>query len=155
MHAAGIVPDHAAERATAVACRIGAESQVVFLGGASQMVENDSGLNPRGSALRIKRKNFRHIFGEIEHDGHIAALPGKRSSSTAAKDRRTVLPRDRHRGDHIVRVAGNDHSDRNLAVVGAVGSVEGAAAVVEANFAAEMAAQSRFQGFSVKMRMFC
>src|SRR5712692_2843008 len=46
-----------------------------------------------------------------------------------------VLPANRDCRYYIVRVFGKDNSDRNLAVVGAVGGVEGTAAVVEPDFA--------------------
>jgi hypothetical protein len=53
------------------------------------------------------------------------------------------------RGDYIVCVFRKDNPDGYLAVVGSIGGVEGAAAVVETGFAAKMAAQCGFQDFSV------
>jgi ribosomal protein L35AE/L33A len=42
----------------------------------------------------------------------------------------------------VVFVSREDDADGHLAVVGAVGGVEGAAAVVEANFSTDLLAQS-------------
>ena len=81
-------------------------------------------------------------FGEIEDDGDVAALPGKRCATAAAKQRRAELTAERDRGKNIVGIARKYDSDRNLAVVGAVGRVERAAAAVKADFAAESVAQS-------------
>ena len=43
--------------------------------------------------------------------------------------------------DDIVCVSGNDHADGDLAVVGGVGGVEGAAAVIEPDLAPNLASQ--------------
>ena len=57
-----------------------------------------------------------------------------------------MLPRQRDRRDDIIDVARQNYSDRNLAIVGAVSGVEGAAAGIEADFTAEVGAQSALQG---------
>jgi hypothetical protein len=48
-------------------------------------------------------------------------------------------------GNYIVGVAGQDHPDGNLAVVGGVGSVESARAAIKADFTAYLAAQRTLQ----------
>src|SRR5207248_6601944 len=68
MSAAGIVPDHSAESASAVSGRIRAKGQMVSLGAFAQTVQNESGLNARKFALRIGLQNTVHIFGEIQHN---------------------------------------------------------------------------------------
>ena len=55
-------------------------------------------------------------------------------------------------GANVFSVAGNYDADGNLAIVGAVGGVEGAAAFVEANLAAKMAAERGFKGGCVELR---
>ena len=52
-----------------------------------------------------------------------------------------IFPGDRDRGDNIVHIAGQHHSDRHLPVVRPVGGIESAAAVVETDFAANLAAE--------------
>jgi hypothetical protein len=100
--------------------------------------------------MRIKLDNLGHVLREIEHDRDVTALSGKRSPPAAAENWSAVLTADGDCGDYIVGVFGKDHSDRNLAVIGSVGGVEGAAAVVEPYFTAEMAAQCGFESFSAQ-----
>lgn len=57
-----------------------------------------------------------------------------------------------NRRENVFLVARNYDADRNLAVIGAVGCVEGAAAGVEANFSAKVAAESGLERGSVKLR---
>ena len=47
-----------------------------------------------------------------------------------------------NRGENVFLIARNDDADRNLAVIGAVGCVESAAARVEADLSAKVAAES-------------
>ena len=54
--------------------------------------------------------------------------------------------------EDIFSITGNDGTDRNLAIVGAVGRVESAAARVEANFSAQVTAKSGFQREGVELR---
>jgi hypothetical protein len=104
------------------------------------MVKDDSRLNSCNLSLGIKLKNVRHVLREIEHHGHIAALACERSPSAATEHRCTVLAASRNCGDYVIIVAGDDDPDWNLAVVGAIAGVERAAAIVEADFAADAAA---------------
>ena len=138
MHAAGVVADHAAERAAVVGGRVGRESQMMFFGGVAQVVENHSGLHPGGAPLGIDLHDVTHVAGEIEHQGDVAALPGERSSAAAAEERSAVLARERDGGDDVIGVTGKNHADRDLAIVGAVGGVESAAAGIETDVAADV-----------------
>lgn|SRR5580700_3792940 len=54
-------------------------------------------------------------------------------------------------GADVFFVARNYYSDGDLAVVGAVGRVEGSGAFVEANFSAKMAAESGFKGDGIEL----
>jgi hypothetical protein len=107
----------------------------VLLGGGAEMIEDDTGLNARNPALGIEFKDVRHVLREVEDDGYIAALAGKRGPATAAENRSSMLTAGRDGGDDVVVVAGNNDANRYLAVVGAVAGIERAAAIVEANFA--------------------
>ena len=149
MHTTGVVSHHAAERATAVAGRIGAEGQIVLLRSAAQIIENNAWLDSRDPALGIKFQNLRHVLGEIEYDGDIAALPGKRSPAATAEDRCSMLAANRDRRDYVVRVFGKHHADRHLPVVRSICGVKGAAPVVKADFAADIPAQRGFEGSGV------
>jgi hypothetical protein len=55
-------------------------------------------------------------------------------------------------GENVFFVAGNYDADRDLAVVGAVGGIEGAAARVKADFSAKMTAESSFKRGGVELR---
>src|SRR5271156_4830759 len=142
MHAAGVVSDHAAQRAAVVSCRVGSECQVMFLGGITQTIENDSGLNSRNPPRRIDLDDLGHVFREVEHNGNIAALSSERSPTAATEDGSAEFTSQRGSCYDVVGVAGKNYSDGNLAIVGSVGGIKGAGAVVEANVTADMTAQS-------------
>src|SRR4029077_1880651 len=136
-NAAGVVADHASERAAVVGCRIRREGEVVLLGGVAEMVEDHAGLNAGKLAGGIDFEDLREVLGEIHHHGGVAALAGERRASTAGKNGSTVFAAGGERRDDIV-VAARDHdADGDLAIAGAVGGVEGAAAAVEADFAGD------------------
>jgi len=63
-----------------------------------------------------------------------------------------MLSANRDRSDHIVVVAWNYDTDWNLAIVGAVSGVEGAAAVIETDLASDIAAESGFECGEVSAR---
>ena len=56
-----------------------------------------------------------------------------------------MLAADGDSGNDVVVVTGNHHPDRDLPVVGSVGGVKRAAAVIEANFALKVSAQAPFE----------
>jgi hypothetical protein len=64
-------------------------------------------------------------------------LAGKRSASTAAKERSAEFAAGGDSGEDILRVIRKNHSDGDLAIVGAVGGVESPGAVVEPHFPAK------------------
>jgi hypothetical protein len=57
-----------------------------------------------------------------------------------------------NRGENVFFVARNDHADRYLAVIGTVSCVESAAARVETDLSAKVAAESGFERGSVELR---
>ena len=63
-----------------------------------------------------------------------------------------MVAADGNGGENVFFVARNYDSDWDLAIVGAVGRVEGAAAGVEANFSAKVAAEGGFKGGDVELR---
>src|SRR5438309_3987365 len=142
MHAAGIISNHSAERTSAVRSGIGAESQIVFLGGIAQMIKNDPGLHASDAAFGIELDDFRHVLRKIEHHGDIAALPSQRRSASTAKYWSRVLPADGNCSDHIVRITWNYDSDGHLTIIGTIGGIKSAAAVVEPDLPTQVAAQS-------------
>ena len=69
---------------------------------------------------------LRHVLGEVENDGDVAALAGERGAAAAAEQRRAEFAADGDGGEDVVGIVGKNDADGNLAVVGAVGGVEGA-----------------------------
>src|SRR6267154_901197 len=114
---------------------------MMLLGFGSEVVEDHSGLHAGDAAGGINLQNARHVFGEIENDGGVAALSGERGAATAGEQRRAVFAAQRHSGQDIFGVARNYDSDWDLAVVRAVDGVEGAGTGIEADFSAEVAAK--------------
>ena len=146
MRAARVVADHAAERAAAVRGRIGSERELMRLGGVAQRIEHDARLDAResrwtGSISRIRFMYFvkSSTTATLQHwPARLVPAPRGRTGAPYCAARR-------HRRDHIVGVARDDEADRNLAVVGAVGRVERAAAAIEPHLAANLALQRAFE----------
>jgi len=63
-----------------------------------------------------------------------------------------VVAAEGNGGKNVFFVARNDDADRYLAVIGAVGCVESAAARVEPDLSAKVAAESGFKRGSVELR---
>ena len=55
-------------------------------------------------------------------------------------------------GENVFFIARNDDANRNLTVIGAVGCIERAAARIEENFSAKVAAESGFKSRGVELR---
>jgi hypothetical protein len=77
MRAAGVVPDHPAQRAPAVGRRVGSKRQLVRFGGIAQRIEHDAGLHAREATDRIDLEDPVHVLREVEHHRHVAALSGE------------------------------------------------------------------------------
>jgi hypothetical protein len=140
--AAGVVADHAAEGAAGVGCGVGGEGEVVELGSVAETVEHDAGLHLDRALDGVDGRHAVHVFGEVEDDRGVAALPGERRSGPAGEEGGVELAAEVDGGDDVGFVAGDDEADGNLAVVGRVGGVEGAGGGIEADFAADDALQS-------------
>ena len=136
VHTASIVPDHSADGAAAVRRRVGPEGQIMFLGSASQVIEDDARLDPCSAVKRINLEDPSHVLREIDHNGDIAALSGERRPSTPTEQGRAMLAANRNCSNYVVIIARQNNSDWNLAIIRTIGGVEGAAAVIETNVAA-------------------
>jgi hypothetical protein len=110
---------------------------MVFFSGVPEVIENDSGLDAGDAFCRVDLEDLSHVLGEVEDDRNIAALSGERGSATTAEQRSAELTADRNGGFDVVGIAWENYTDGNLAVVGTVGGVKGAAAVVETDIAAD------------------
>jgi len=128
-----------------VAGGVGGEGQVIRFGGVAEMVEYDSGLDAGDAARGIDLENLSHVPGEIEDDGDVAALSGERGSATATEQRSAEVPADGDGGFNIIGIAWENYADWDLAVIGAVSGVEGAATVVETDIPADVSSQGFVQ----------
>jgi len=106
------------------------------------VVEDDAGLHASDAAGRIDLENARHVLGEVEYDGDIAALSCEGGTAAAAEHRSIEFSAEGERGEDVVGVVRENNADGHLAVIRTVGRVEGAAAVVEANVSTQMFMQS-------------
>src|SRR5215472_11350363 len=113
MRAAGVVADHAAERAAAMGRRVGAESQLVLLSASAQGVEDDARLDAGETAIRIDFEDPVHVLREVEDDGNVAALAGEARAGTARQHGRTELAADTDRRRDVPGIAGDNESDRD------------------------------------------
>jgi hypothetical protein len=90
---------------------------LVFLGGVAQRVEHNTGLHAGVTLLRVQLEERVHVFGKIEHDSDIAALPGQAGAAAAREDRRVELATRADRGDDVLFILWNNQADWNLPVV--------------------------------------
>src|SRR5438874_6942434 len=66
MHTAGIISDHAAERAVGMCGRIGGEGEMMPLGGITQLVEHDTRQHARGLRNGIEFYNRIEILRTVD-----------------------------------------------------------------------------------------
>jgi len=145
VHAATVVADHAAEGAAAVGGGIGTVGEVVELGGFAQAVEDDAGLNYGEAGSGVERDEAIEVAGEVEDDGDVGGLTGDAGTGPAGKDGGADSSACGDSGFHIGNVAGKDDSYRKLAIVGGIGSVQGAGCKIESDFATKSGLESGFE----------
>ncbi len=152
MRAAGIVADHAAQRAAAVGRRIRAEGQRMFLRGVAQRVADRAGLDTRGFCRRIDFEHAVQVFRGVDDHGDVDALAVLRSAAAAGQDRRAELAADIDCFDDVPDAARQYHADGNLAVIRGVGGIGRPRGGVETDFAGDAALQLFGQGGEVAGR---
>ena len=156
VHAARVVADHAAERATAVRRRIGRKRQVVHFGRITNAIEHDAGLHARHLRRRIERDDAVQVLRKVHDDRNVTALAGEAGACAARHDRGGHFAARRHRRYHVGFVERDHQSDRHLPIVGRVGRIQRTRAVVEAHLAADRVFQlslERISGRELVARM--
>lgn len=121
--ATGVVADHAAQGTVAVGGGFGAELEFVRGEQPVELVEHDSGFDHTGPALGVGPDHAVAVLRPVDDDSGVGTLPSQAGPAAAGEDRYTeprAHPDGRRTG---VDAAGNDHPERDLAVVGAVGGV--------------------------------
>ena len=129
----------------------GAKVRWCFSAAARRCVEDDSGLDAGDAAVGIDFKDIRHVLREVEDDGGVATLSGERGAASAGEQRSAMFAAKGDGSDDVFFVARDDDADRNLAIVRAIGGVESAAAGVEADFSAKMAAEGGFEDSGIEL----
>jgi hypothetical protein len=127
----------------------------MFFGGIAEVVENYSGLDAGYAALGIDFKDIAHVLREIENNGDVTALACERGASAAAEEWSAEFTAGGDCGEDIVGVAGKNYSDGDLSIIGAVGGVERARGVIEADLSAKAGTQSFGEPGSIFRRRRC
>src|SRR5215213_8441177 len=149
MRAAGVVADHAAERAARVGRRIGAEGEAVGLGRLAQAVAHHAGLDAREARRRVERDDAVEVLRAVDDHGNVHRLAVERGAAAARQDGRAVLAAHRDRGLDVGRAAGQHDVDRHLPIVRRIGRIRGARTGVEAYFARHYSAQRRLESLNL------
>jgi hypothetical protein len=138
MNSAGIISNHAAKSAAVMGCGIRAKGKAIGFCGILKIVENHTGLNASNFSYRIDFEDFVEVFREIENDRDIAALTGKARPGTPSQNRRAVFSANLDSTEDIFGVLGDDDANGDLAVIGGIRRIKGAASVVEPHFTADL-----------------
>jgi hypothetical protein len=93
------------------------EREAVLLRVRSEAVEDRPRLNAGTSPTGIDLQDPVEVAGEVKDDGDVAALPCQAGAGASREDRRSVLPAHGDRPYHVLHIAWDDHTDRNLPVV--------------------------------------
>ena len=141
VHAAGVVADHAAERAARVRRRVGPERQAVRSASPPQVVEHRARLDARRAPRGVELENAVEVREKSSTTATLQHWPARTVPPPRVRTGAPCSRHDRDRRDDVVDGRGNDDADRHLAVVGGVGRVEGPAAGVEADLAADLAGE--------------
>ncbi len=145
MHAAGVIPDHAAQRASAMRRRIRRKGEVKLLRRLAHAVEHRPRLHVHRLRHRIDLADAVHVLRKIENDRRIAPLPRERRSRPARQNRRPKAAANRNRSNNIVLIDRNHQPDRDVPVVRRIGRIQRARGRIEADLSAHPAAQLSFQ----------
>jgi hypothetical protein len=149
---ARVVADHPPEGAPGVRRRIGPEREAVLLSRASEVVEDDARLHPRGPRDGVDGEDPRHVSARVDHDGDVAGLAGETGAGTPGEDRRVVLGAHPQRSHDVVVVEREDDAERHLAIVRRIRGIHGPRAGIEADLAADNPPEGRLQCMAPGLR---
>ena len=147
VRAAGVVAYHAAQRAAAVRGRVGAEGELVHLGGIAQRVADRPGLDQRGARNFIHRQHAIEVLGTVDDHGNIDALAVLRSAAAAREQGHAVPAAHRNRRFDVGDRTRQHHAYGHLAVIRGVGGIHRTHGLVKTHFPGYGRAQLGRQGF--------
>jgi hypothetical protein len=113
VRAAGVVPDHPAQRGVVVRGRVGPERQPVRLGRVLELVADHARLHPRLTAPRVQLHDGVHVPREVEDDGLVDSLARQAGTAAAAQHRGSVLPAACEGRLHVRGVSGQPYLHRD------------------------------------------
>src|ERR1051325_11390546 len=106
------------------------EGEMIALGRIAEIVKHDARLDARPLMSGIELEDPMHVLGEIHNHSNVAALTGKARAAAPRQYGRAIAPSRGNRANDIVYIPRNDDADRHLPVIGAIGRVKRATAVV-------------------------
>src|SRR5262245_24576239 len=145
MSTAGVITDHAADRAPAVRRGIGAEGQTVASRCRAQVIEHDAGLDPGDPPIRVDLNESAEIARRIDDETATGRLAGDAGASAAQRDGRTALASGGDGRGNLLAGARDDDPDGYVPVVGRVGGIKRSCARVERDNAGDGLTQPLLQ----------
>jgi hypothetical protein len=82
-----------------------------------------------------------HVFRPIDYHRNVAALASQTRSTTSRQQWDAKSSTYGNRLNYVPFAPGNNHADRNLPIIGAIGRIERFAARIETDFAAHYSQQ--------------
>ncbi len=149
---AGVVPEHAAQRAVIVRGRPRAEHQPVRRQCRVELVQHDARLDHAGLCPGIDRDDAMAVLGPVNDHRRVARLPGQAGTTPAGHHRHPVLTAHRDRLHPSLDGPGDDHADRNLPVVRRIRAVSPPAARVEPHLPIDPPPQVTLQRARIRRR---
>ena len=107
MHAAGVIPNHAAKCASTVSCGIRRKGEVKLFGRLAHAVEHRTRLHVHRLRDRVDRTDAVHVLRKIENNRRIAPLPSQRRPRTTRQNRCPQLAANLNRSNNIVLIERN------------------------------------------------
>ncbi len=149
--AAGVVADHAAQRAVAVRGRLRPELELVTRELAVEFVQDDAGFDDAGAGLGVDGDEGVAVLRPVDDDGGVGGLAGQAGAAAAGEDGGAEAGADLDDAGAGLDGAGDDDAEGDLTVVRTVGGVCAAAAAskrTSASASARRAASSWGTGTS-------
>jgi hypothetical protein len=111
--------------------RIRRKGEVMFLRPISEIVEDSAGLDDGDAPVRIEFKDVVHILGKIDDHGNVATLSGETRASAAGQKGCSFFATYSNCLHYIFYIVGDDDTDRDLAIVGAIRRIQRATSIIE------------------------
>ncbi len=138
VNAARVVADHATDGAMTMRGGIRPESEAMFLRRLPHPIQHNARLHGRQPLRRINRHDLIEVFRQVHHHRNVAALPGQTRSRPRAKEGARHAFRETDGLSDVLDIARNNHANRHLTIVRAIGRIKRPVTVAEADFAPDI-----------------